>query len=203
MNKLFYLPGTCAIGIHVLLEEIGKPYEAVEVDRAQLQSQYRDVNPKSKVPALQRDDGSVLTEFPAIAYWLAITNPEKKLFPRDPEAQTRAFELMDYVVSTLHMQGFQRFFRPQNFIADESAHEALKKSGQEIIAKGVPLLDKALDGKEYAVGEFSIADVALYYLEYWLAERMKMDLPPNVAAHYARMKARPSVQAMLKKEGLA
>jgi len=72
--KLYYSPGACSIGIHVLLEEIGKPYEAVKLnfqEGQQYKPEFTSVNPKSKVPTLQRDDGSVLTEYPAIAYWLA------------------------------------------------------------------------------------------------------------------------------------
>jgi len=68
--KLYYAPGACSIGIHVLLEEVGKPYEAERVNLQQGEQYKPDftaVNPKSKVPTLVRDDGSVLTEFPAIA----------------------------------------------------------------------------------------------------------------------------------------
>ena len=67
------------------------------------------------MPALERDDGSILTEFPAIATWLARTNPDAKLLPDDVESQVRALEAIDYVVATLHMQGFGRLFRPENF----------------------------------------------------------------------------------------
>ena len=87
--KLMYSPGACSIGIHVLLEEIGKPYEAQLVnlrEGAQFKPDFTSVNPKSKVPTLVRDDGSVLTEYPAIAYWLARTNPDKKLLPDDVDA---------------------------------------------------------------------------------------------------------------------
>ena len=59
--KLYYMPGACSIGIHVLLEEIGKPYDLQKIDGAK-QEQYGPdfvkLNPKSKVPTLQRDDGS-------------------------------------------------------------------------------------------------------------------------------------------------
>ena len=79
--KLYYAPGACSIGIHVLLEEIGKPYEAERGQSAQGE-QYKPpftaVNPKSKVPTLARDDGSVLTEYPAIAYWLARNQPVRQ-----------------------------------------------------------------------------------------------------------------------------
>ena len=91
--KLMYSPGACSVGIHVLLEEIGKPYDAQSVnlrEGAQYKPDFTTVNPKSKVPTLVRDDGSVLTEFPAIAYWLARTNPAKKLLPDDADARARA-----------------------------------------------------------------------------------------------------------------
>ena len=95
----------------MLLEEIGKPYEAQLVnlrEGAQFKPDFTAINPKSKVPTLVRDDGSVLTEFPRSRIWLARTNPEKKLLPDDVEAQARALEAMDYAVATIHMQGFSR-----------------------------------------------------------------------------------------------
>ncbi len=73
------------------------------------------MNPKSKVPTLTRDDGSILTEYPAIAYWLAKTNPYANLLPDDIDLQAKALELTDYAVSTIHMQGFARQFRSSNF----------------------------------------------------------------------------------------
>ena len=93
----------------MLLEEIGKPYQAERMNLQQgeqYKSTFTAVNPKSKVPTLTRDDGSTLTEFPAIAYWLAKTNPSANLLPDDLELQTKALELTDYAVATVHMQGF-------------------------------------------------------------------------------------------------
>lgn len=204
--KLYYAPGACSIGIHVLLEEIGKPYEAELVnlrEGAQFKPEFTSVNPKSKVPTLVRDDGSVLTEYPAIAVWLASTFPEAKLLPKDADRLARALEYTDYAVATLHMQGFSRIFRPANFAPSEADHAAVKARGEEIFAKGLGLFDKALEGKEYLLGEFSFADSALFYVSFWWAGRLGKTLPPNVAAHYARMNARPSVQRVLKAEGLA
>lgn len=204
--KLLYSPGACSLGIHLLLEEIGKPYDAEQVnlrEGAQFKPEFMSVNPKSKVPTLVRDDGSVLTEFPAIAYWLARTNPQAKLLPDDADAQARALEAMDYVVATMHMQGFTRIFRPGNFAPNAADEEAVKARGKEIFEKGLAVMDKALAGKEYLVGPFSIADAALFYVEFWGAARLKMELPPNCAAHYQRMLARPAVQRMMQQEGLA
>ncbi len=204
--KLYYAPGACSIGIHVLLEEIGKPYEAVRLnfqEGQQYKPEFTSVNPKSKVPTLARDDGSVLTEYPAIAVWLASTFPEAKLLPQGAEKLARALEATDYAVATLHMQGFSRIFRPANFAPNEADHEAVKARGIEIFEKGLGLFDKALAGKEYLLGTFFFADSALFYLCFWWAARLNRQLPPNVAAHYARMNARPSVQRVLKAEGLA
>jgi glutathione S-transferase len=203
--KLIYAPGACSIGIHVLLEEIGKPYEA---EAASLQvpapeRPFTKISPKSKVPVLVRDDGSVLTEFPAIAYYLARMNPEKQLLPDDIEHATRALEVMDYVVATIHMQGFQRIFRPGNYSSNPDEHDAVKARGRQIFEAGFGLMDAELDGKEYAVGAFSVADAALFYVEFWGAARLKVTLPPNLASHYARLCARPAVAAVLKQEGFA
>jgi glutathione S-transferase len=203
--KLFYAPGACSIGIHILLEEIGKPYETATVnlrEGEQYKPPFTTVNPKSKVPTLTRDDGSVLTEFPAIAYWLARTNPFANLLPDDIDQQAQALELLDYAVATIHMQGFGRQFRASNFTPSAADEEAVKTKGKEIAEKGFALIDKALAGKEYAVGKFSIADAAIFYVEYW-SKRVGITLPSNCAAHFDRMMARPSVQRVMKQEGLA
>jgi len=204
--KLYYAPGVCSIGIHVLLEEIGKPYELELVslrEGAQFKPPFTGVSPKGKVPALERDDGSVLTEFPAIATWLARTNPDKALLPEDLEGQIRALEAMDYIVATIHMQGFSRIFRPGNYAPDEADHDKVKARGREILGKGLELLDSALEGRDYLAGSLSVADAALFYVEFWAAERLQIPLPANCAAHYQRMKARPAVQKVMVTHGFA
>jgi glutathione S-transferase len=160
------------------------------------------VNPKSKIPTLARDDGSVLTEFPAIAYWLARTNPFANLLPDDIDQQARALELLDYAVATVHMQGFGRQFRAANFTPNPADEDAVKTKGKEIAEHGFAQLDKALQGKDYAVGNFSIADAAIFYVEFW-SKRVGMTLPSNCAAHLDRMMARPAVQRVIQQEGLA
>jgi glutathione S-transferase len=204
MNKLLYAPGACSIGIHVLLEEIGKPYQAEQTDLKSPppERSLTRMNPKSKVPTLVRDDGSVLTEFPAIAWWLARTNPEAHLVPEDPDGQARVLEALDYAVSTVHMRSYTLMNRPGVFTPDEAAHDSIKARGRENVEKGLAIMDKTLAGKEYIAGKFSIADAALFYVELWAA-LAKVPLPPNCAAHFARMKARPAVAAVLKKEGIA
>ena len=203
--KLFYAPGACSLGIHLLLEEIGAPYEAQRINIRNGESQqspFIDLNPKGKVPTLQRDDGSVITEYPVMAHWLAKTNPGAGLLPHDDEAELQAAEIADYVVSTVHMQGFTRLFRPGNFCANEAEHEGVKARGREIIDGAFALLELAMAGKEWVAGAYSYADSALFYVEFWGVKRLQMVLPPSLAAHFERMMARPAVQRMIEQEGL-
>ncbi len=204
--KLFYSPGACSMGIHVLLEEIGKPYELSKLDIRGGENRrppFSELNPKGKVPTLQRDDGSVITEYPVIAYHLAKTVPDAKLLPQSDEDKLRAAEAIDYCVATIHMQGFARMFRPSNYSPSEADHDAVKAQGREIAEKGFAIMDKALAGKHWVAGDYSIADSALFYVAFWGGKRVAMTLPPNVAAHFDRMLARPAVQRMLQQEGLA
>jgi glutathione S-transferase len=203
--KLYYSPGACSIGIHLLLEEIGKPYEAVRLDlRAgdQQKADFAAVNPKGKVPTLVRDDGRVITEYPVVAHWLAKTNPQAKLLPKTEEAELEAASAMDFCVATIHMQGFSRLFRPSNFAPNEADHDAVKARGRELIEKGYAIMDKALAAREWVAGDFSYADSALFYVEFWGAKRMGLQLPPTLAAHLERTLARPAAKRTLEQEGL-
>jgi glutathione S-transferase len=74
--------------------------------------------------------------------------------------------------------------------------------GREIYAKGLNMLEAQLGDKDYIAGPYSIADTALFYICFW-SPRVPMELPPKLAAHFARMKQRPAVQRALAAEGLA
>jgi glutathione S-transferase len=199
--KLYWAPRTCASGIHVLLEEIGAPYSLVEVDvraGANLRAPFTELNPKGKVPVLVLDDGRVLTEYAAIAVWLARTHPEARLLPDDPDGEMRVMEAMDYLIGTIHAQGFTRFFRPERFDPDAredaKAWEAARDRGREIAARGLEILGRAMGDSPFVAGErFSIADSALFYVSRWIA-LAEVAAPANILAHFDRMRARPAVQ---------
>jgi glutathione S-transferase len=210
--KLYWGKHTCAIGIHVLLEEIGRPFTLEEVDVLGQENRgeaFKAVNPKMKVPVLVRQDGSRLTEFGAIATWLALTHPDKALIPDDVEDRVRSIEIMDYAVGTLHGQAFARVFMPTKFEPKDLLHKAglgqagTKAEGLEMVRQGFDILDRQLEGRPYAGGQaFSIADTALFYCERWAPE-VGVALPPNLAAHFDRMRARPSVRRALEVYGEA
>jgi glutathione S-transferase len=96
-----------AIGIHILLEGAGLTYDTEQIDvggGATRRPPLLALNPKGKVPTVVRDDSSVLTEFSAIATWIARQAPERSLLPEDPDSEARSVEVMAYVEGTIHGQ---------------------------------------------------------------------------------------------------
>src|SRR5437764_12885228 len=94
--------------------------------------------------------------------YLARLNPETNLLPKDADIEAQVFEAVDYIVRTIHMQGFNRLFRPANFTPNEADHQAVMTTARDIAAKGFVLMDKALGENEYLVGTLTIADLALF-----------------------------------------
>ena len=204
--KLFYAPNACSMGIHLLLEEIGEPYQLEKVDfasGAQYKAPFVEINPKSKVPVLQRDDGGYLTEFPAIALYLARAKPAAGLLPAGLDAEVRALELLDYLIATVHMRGFTRIFRPALFAPGAADEAWVKQEGRDIIVKAFDLLAPVLGEQDYILGTFSIVEGALFFLEYWARTRAKIQMPDKFEAHLDRLLARPAAVQTLRAEGLA
>ena len=114
--KLYYAPGACSLSPHVVLLEAGLPFT---VEKTNLKSKktekgtdYLTINPKGSVPALQLDDGQILTEGPAIVQYLADQKPESGLAPRAGTLERyRLMELLNYISSELH-KNFGPFFNP-------------------------------------------------------------------------------------------
>lgn len=197
--KFFHCSGTCSIGIVLLLEEMGADYELITVDVSkgeQHKPEFRAINPKGKVPALVREDGSVLTEFPAIAMWLAKSTPQANLLPAGLEAEIRALELMDFVVSTAHMRGATLTVLPIKFSDSEAAQKDISAHGRGVLIGALDYLAEQLGDKEYFLGPFSIADAAVFYVLQW-KDRAKVEFPDALTAFDQRMKARPAVQRAL------
>ena len=111
-------------------------------------------------------------------------------------------EAMDYVVGTIHGQGFRLVFRPMDYASSEADKDAIKARGMEKANRGLSLIDKDLAGKDWIVGDFSLADPALS-TSHGGPPRLKTGLPANVRKHFERMMDRSSVRKALKDEGLS
>lgn len=194
--KLYHSPGSCSTGIHVLLAEIGCDFDVEFVNLkagAQKQAAFQAVSTKGKVPALVRDDGSVLTEFQAIAFWLAKAHPEAGLLPLDLAGQTRVLEALDYMVGSVHMRGYTFILATSKFLDDPAGQAALRAHGLEVVKDGLTRLEAMLGDKPYLFGDFTIADAGLFYICRFAA-RIPLDLSPRMQAFHDRMMQRPGVQ---------
>lgn len=203
--RLYFAPGACSIGIHYLLEEISQPYQLKKVDiRAgqNFEPWYSALNPKRKVPTLQRSDGSILTEFPVIARYLAEAHPSAKQLPSDKEALLRASELTEFLVSTVHMQGFSRAFRPEKFAPDAAAHDEVRRRGLEIIHDGLAVVERQIEPGAALGATRSFADGALFYVLFWACERLKLDVPATCVARWRELRSRPAAQRVFAAEGI-
>ena len=201
--KFYMTPGSCSTGIHILLEELELPFEVYLVNLMagdQFKPEYIEINPKSTIPTLVRDDGVSITEFQAIAWWLARRYPKSILLPEEIDKEASVIEIMAFVTGTIHGQGYTRLFTTTNYTSNEAEHAAIQARGREIVSNGLAVMDKVLAGKDYVVGNFSIADAALFYVEFW-ADKIKLELPANCLAHYKRMIQRPEVRRVLLEEG--
>ncbi|MDD2723362.1 MAG: glutathione S-transferase [Methylovulum sp.] len=201
--KLYMTPGSCSTGIHILLEELDLVFEAHLVNLMagdHTTPEYLAINPKATIPTLVRNDGGALTEFQAIAYWLARSHPKAKLLPGDPDGDAQAIELMAYAVGTIHGQGFARIFTTDKFAVNAADFDTVKTQGQGIVNQAFAVVNAMLPPQGYALGAFSIADAALFYVEFW-ADKTGIPLPDNCLAHYRLMLTRPVVRRVLMEEG--
>jgi len=198
--RLFHAPGTCSLGIRILLEEAGAPYDLSVLDLskgAQRDPAYLAVNPKGKVPALQRDDGSLLTEFPAIALWIARQYPDAGLWPSDREGEVRTLELLENLVGTVHMRGFTLALMPMKFVPGPEAQQALREHGLAVAREGLARTAEALGEQPFLNGTRpGAADAVLFYLLLW-AQRLEIPLAGTLTAFRERMMARDTVRRAL------
>ena len=199
--KLYYSPGACSLAVHITLCETGLPFEKESVDLASKKTaggaDFSAINAKGYVPALQLDNGEVLTEGPAINQYLADLVPEKKLAPANGTLErVRLQAWLTFIGTELH-KSFSPLFRPNS--SDEA-----KKQATDTIANRLTYVNNQLAGKQYLVAEqFSIADAYLFTVVGWMGFlSMPTDAYPHVQALVARVAARPAVQAALKAEGL-
>ncbi|WP_201314209.1 glutathione S-transferase N-terminal domain-containing protein [Dyella sp. EPa41] len=202
--KLYYLPGACSLADHIVLEWIGRPYETYRVAREELGTpDYLRIHPSGAVPALQDDDGWVLTENAAILNYLADLNPEAKLGgDGSPRGRAEANRWLAFINSDLHPL-FRPVFRPERFIDDEAAQEALRAKSIARLRGYYERLDAQLDGKDWLTGSRSFADPYLFVVLRWaMARGVDLGGLDNLARFHQRMLEDAGVKAAMRQEGL-
>jgi glutathione S-transferase len=199
--KLFYAPGACSLSPHIVLLEAGLPFTLEKVDlktkKTEKGADYTTINSKGGVPALQLDNGQVLTEGPAVVQYLADLRPETGLAPPAGSFERyRLMELLNYITSELH-KSLGALFNP-GISADWKAATLAS------LDKKFQWLTNYLGNKTYLMGDaFTVADSYLFTVLSW-SPHLGIDLVKYHAltAYIARVGHRPKVQEALKAEGL-
>jgi glutathione S-transferase len=199
--KLYYFTGACSMSPHIVALEAGVAITLVKTDvktkKTAEGADYLSINSKGSVPALQLDDGRVLTEGPAIVQYLADLKPDSKLAPKAGTFERyQLMEILNYITSEIH-KTFSPLFNPATTPEGREATIAT-------LGKKFDWISGFLGNKTYLLGDtFTVADAYLFTVVNW-SHFVKVDLSkwPALVAYQARVAARPKVQEALKAEGL-
>ncbi len=193
--KLYYVPGVCSLAPHIVLREMGAEFELDKLDRKTRITEsgvsFTELNPKNYVPALQLDDGTVLTEGASILMYLADQDGGEKVAPKPGSKERyKLQEWLVFIATEIH-KNFSPLFRNT---PDPTPRETLQKR--------LDLVADTLTRQPWLVGEkFTVADAYLFTVLRWAA-RVDLPLPPSLQRFMERVKARPAVAKALEVEGL-
>lgn len=199
--KLYYSPGACSLSPHIVAHELGLPLTLEKVDtkakRTESGRDFWQINPKGYVPALELDNGEVLTEGPAIVQYLADLKGNTTLAPANGTlARARLQEMLNYITSEIH-----KSYSP---LFSDTTPEATRAERKAYLHKRYDFIEKILARQPYLLGDrFTVADAYLFTVTRW-ADFVKLDLSafPSLQAFQKRVAQRPSADAALRAEGL-
>jgi glutathione S-transferase len=183
---------------HIVLEEAGARFEAQRLDLRegdQRKPEYLRINPKARVPALQLDDGHVLTENPAIMSYVADTHPQAGLLgaPGTYE-RARAQEWLAWCASAIHPR-FSPLFGAGRFADSEAAQAEVKARAKADVESALEMFASSLG--PFVLGErFSVADAYTIVFYRW-ARGMQIKVGDRIVASVKALLARPGVQRAL------
>lgn len=195
MITLYYSPGACSLADHIALHEAGAKFDLVKVNLKSHALEdgrpFTEINPKGYVPALQFDDGELLTENVAILTMIADRHPA--LMAPGQLGRYRLLEMLAYISAELHTS-----FRP---LFTSGASDAEKAKASDAILKRLEFISSQVKGPYIFGKDMTVADAYLFVMLLW-AEKSGLKLPAAMQTLAEHMKARPTVQIALKHEGL-
>lgn len=199
--KLYFSPGACSLSPRIVLNEAGIPFTAEQVDvRKKVTASgvdFRTINPKGYVPALQLDDGKVLTEGAAIVQYIADLAPASGLAPAAGSFERyQLMEWLNYIAAEVH-KGFSPLFMP-------GTSDDAKAAARTAVGNRLNYIEQQMAGHDYLMGsQFTVADAYLFTVLGWCGYvGMSLDDWPALKSYMARVGARPAVQQALRDEGL-
>ncbi|WP_085899613.1 glutathione S-transferase family protein [Kiloniella majae] len=207
MLTLFHAPGACSLASCIALEETGAEFEVTNVsfaDGEQHKADYLQLNPKGRVPALvvegRATESGILTETPAILYYLAQRFPDAKLAPLGNDfalAQMQSFN--SFLCSTVHVAHAHRL-RGARWANEQSSWDDMQAKVPENMSALFTLIEETYLDQPWVLGEqYSVSDTYLYTIARWLeGDGVDITAFPRVNAHFKRMEDRPAVQRALR-----
>ena len=198
--ELYFSPMACSLASRISLYESGQSatFKRVQLSDKAIASggSLLDISAKGQVPVLVLDDGTVLTEGPAVLQYIADRQPDSGLLP--PVGTTDRYQVLswlNYVGTEIHKLVFWHLFSP------DTSPEAKAFARSKLPAK-LAHLDQHLAGRRFLAGDrFTVADA---YLAWALAlvRRIGVDLAgwPNVATYAGNIHSRPAVARAMSDE---
>lgn len=196
---LYYAPITCALAPYITLTEANAAFEVRPLNFRKQQNKsadYLKLNPKHKVPLLVVD-GQPLTESAAIQIWIARNFPQANLLPADPWQELKAISLLSWCSSGIHPY-LSRINSPPRVCDLPDTAQSVCGLAKEYLSETFQIADQMLAGRTYFFDHFTAPDAHFF----WCCRRatqFEFDLSEfsNCAAHFERMKGRPSVEKLL------
>jgi len=201
--KLHYKPGACSMAVHIILNELGIPFELDKTDtdagKTEAGEDFRKISPNGYVPALVTDGGEIITENPAVLQYLADQMPDAKLAPPNGTLErTRLQEALNFVTTELH-SSFRPFFSVTVLDADAKEHAEAE------VGRRVAHIERSLaDGRAYLLGDtFTVVDAYAFVALNWAGfVEVSLDAWPKTKTYVARVAARPAAIKAMVTEGL-
>lgn len=199
--RLYFKPGACSLASRIVLIELGQSFEAIKVDTdkgvTEHGADYSAINPRGYVPALELDDGRVITENAAVLQYLGALKPESLTPDIASWDHVRLQEALSFISSELH-KAFSPYFH------GEATGDRLEPA-QALLARRTGDVELLLaNSGPYLLGDqISVADIYLFVALNW-AGFISFDLQrwPLVSDFMTRVGARSSVQTAFQQEGL-
>jgi len=207
--KLYYYPGNASFAPHILLEELGVPYELVLVDRnnsAHKSAEYLKLNPAGAIPTLV-DGDVVIPETAAIMLHLADKHPEGNMIPPlQSAARAQCYRWLIYMTNTVQAEMMHYFYPERLGGAQAECAEDVRQRAMDRLMLMFDILDAQLvqTGGPYLLGrQYTIADIFLFMMCRWSRNMVNPARNrPHLAPFLKLMSARAAVKHVYEKEQL-